>query len=95
MRRGCISLGEIRCDACKRLVPTAERYFITDEEVDENGKKKTVRYCMKCCQEKGLVGYRQEKDERVLTFSPPDEKPAMAKPLEKTEETDKKEQIIP
>ncbi len=91
MRRGCISLGEIRCDACKRFVLTAERYLITDEFTDETGKKTTVKYCLKCSEEKDLIGYRHEKDEKVLTFFPPDEKPAMAKPVEKTGETEEKE----
>ena len=79
MRRGCISLGEIRCDACKRIVPTAERYLITDEITDEHGKKTTVRYCLACCEEKGMIGYRQEKDEKVKTFFPPDERPSSVK----------------
>lgn len=93
MRRGCISLGEIRCDACKRLVPTAARYLITDEVTDETGKKITVRYCLACCDEKGLIGYRQEKDEKVKTFFPPDEKSSNAKrPAEKEEETGETEE---
>jgi hypothetical protein len=87
MRRGCVSLGEIRCDSCKRIVPTASRYLITDELTDENGKKKTVRYCLKCCEEKELIGYRHEKDEKVLTFFPPDERKVEMKPVEKDGET--------
>ncbi len=91
MRRGCVSLGEIRCDSCKKVVPTAERYMITDEFTDENGKKTTVRYCVNCCVEKGLIGYRQEKDEKVLTFFPPDERPDTA-PRPKDEETGETEE---
>jgi hypothetical protein len=81
-------------------VPAAERYLITDEETDESGKK-TVRYCLKCCEEKGLIGYRHEKDEKVLTFFPPDEKPAVARPAETVEETEEtgpageKKSVIP
>ena len=96
MRRGCVSLGEIRCDSCKRIVPTTGRYLITDELTDENGKKKTVRYCLKCCEEKELIGYRHEKDEKVLTFFPPDERKVELKPVEKAEETgllDKEEPV--
>ncbi len=93
MRRGCISLGEIRCDACKRIVPTAGRYLITDEVTDKTGKKTTVRYCLACCEEKGLIGYRQEKDEKVKTFLPPDERPSSIKrPSAKEEETEEKEE---
>jgi hypothetical protein len=87
MRRGCISLGEIKCDNCKRIVKTAERYLITDELTDENGKKKTVRYCLKCCEEKHLIGERREKDEKVKTFFPPDERTVEMRPAEKAEET--------
>ena len=89
MRRGCVSMGEIRCDSCGRIVPTAGRYLITDELTDENGKKKTVRYCLKCCEEKELIGYRREKDEKVLTFFPPDERKVELAPAEKAEETDR------
>jgi len=32
MRRGCISLGEIKCDGCGRIVRSAERYLATTEE---------------------------------------------------------------
>jgi hypothetical protein len=88
MRRGCVSLGELKCDNCKRTIPVAARYLITDELTDENGKKKTVRYCLKCCQEKGVIGYRHEKDEKVLTFFPPDERTVELKPAEKLEEED-------
>jgi hypothetical protein len=95
MRRGCVSLGEIRCDNCKRIIPTAGRYLITDELTDENGKKKTVRYCLKCCGEKGLIGERREKDEKVLTFFPPDERTVEMRPAEKAEETEQLEKEEP
>ena len=95
MRRGCVSLGEIRCDSCKRIVKTADRYLITDELTDENGKKKTVRYCLKCCEEKELIGYRHEKDEKVLTFFPPDERTVEMRPAEKAEETGQLEKEEP
>ncbi|MFH0846867.1 MAG: hypothetical protein V1894_02270 [Chloroflexota bacterium] len=71
MRRGCISIGEIKCDSCGRMVVSAERYLATD--VDKKGKEvasggKTVRYCIDCSLKKGLAGYREEKGEKVLTF---------------------------
>lgn len=88
MRRGCVSLGELRCDNCKRIIPVAARYLISDELTDENGKKKTVRYCLKCCEEKDLVGERREKDEKVKTFFPTDERTVELKPAEKLEEQD-------
>jgi hypothetical protein len=27
MRRGCISLGEVKCDECQRMIPYPERYL--------------------------------------------------------------------
>jgi hypothetical protein len=71
MRRGCISLGEVNCDECKRLIPYPERYLAIDEEGGievDNGK--TVRYCVDCCLQKGYAHYKIEKGEEILTFFP-------------------------
>ena len=71
MRQGCISLGRIQCDNCKRIIPHSERYLAVDEEDGvevESGKKSY--YCVECCQEKGYAEYREEKKEQVLTFFP-------------------------
>ncbi len=69
MRRGCIAIGEIRCDGCGRVIKHPERYLAIDEkdgvEVEEG---KTFRYCVDCCLKKGYAHYRIEKKERVLTF---------------------------
>ena len=71
MRRGCISLGEVRCDECHRQIPYPERYLATDEqngvEVEEG---ETSRYCVDCCIKKGYARYREEKGEQILTFFP-------------------------
>jgi len=67
MRRGCISLGEIKCDSCGKVVPSAQRYLAME---DEAGKGKIVRYCVDCCVEKKLARVREEKGEKVLTFFP-------------------------
>ncbi|MFC1938817.1 hypothetical protein ACFLWM_01515 [Chloroflexota bacterium] len=73
MRRGCISLGDIECDGCHRIIPHSERYLII-----EGKKGVTVSLCVKCCLEKGYACYREDRRERVLTFfaelvqSPPD-----------------------
>ena len=71
MRRGCISLGEIECDECHRIIPHAERYLAIDEE-DSVGveKEKTAYYCAECALQKGYAYYKEEKDGRVLTFFP-------------------------
>ena len=71
MRRGCISLGEVHCDGCHRIIPYPERYLAVDETdgvEDEEGE--TVRYCVDCCLKKGYAGYKIEKGETILTFFP-------------------------
>ena len=71
MRRGCISLGDVRCDKCKRAILHSERYLAIEEEKGaEADKGKTVRYCVECAVKKGYASYRQEKDEKVLTVFP-------------------------
>ncbi|MBI2850708.1 MAG: hypothetical protein HYX80_06675 [Chloroflexi bacterium] len=71
MRRGCISLGDVRCDQCGRPVPHSERYLAVEEEGGvESDKGKTVRYCVECAVKKGYASYRQEKDEKILTVFP-------------------------
>ncbi len=69
MRRGCISLGEIKCDDCHRIIPHSERYLTVDEkdgvEVEEG---QTSHYCADCCLKRGYARYRMEKGEHILTF---------------------------
>ncbi len=71
MRRGCISLGETRCDKCGRLIAHSERYLAIDEE---NGAEvetgETMHFCIQCALDKGYASYKEEKDGRVLTFFP-------------------------
>jgi len=69
MRRGCIAIGETRCDGCGRLLKHPDRYLIIEgEDVVEGEEGGTIRYCVDCCQEKGFAHYRMEKGERILTF---------------------------
>ncbi len=71
MRRGCISSGEVRCDACQCLIPYPERYLAVDEEDGvEVDKGKTVRYCIECALKKGYAHYKEEKGQRIVTFFP-------------------------
>ena len=71
MRRGCISLGEVRCDDCQRLISYLERYLAIDEEDGvEVEKGKTACYCVECCLKKGYARYKEEKGEQTLTFFP-------------------------
>ncbi|MBN2240974.1 MAG: hypothetical protein JW712_14485 [Dehalococcoidales bacterium] len=75
MRRGNISLGDVQCKECGINVPHSERYLIIDEEdgieVEEGGKP--VYYCVECALKKGYAYYKEEKDERILTFFPDSE----------------------
>ena len=69
MRQGCISLGEIQCDDCHRIIQYSERYLAVDEEDGvEVEKGRTSRYCVDCCLKRGYAKYREEKGERVITF---------------------------
>jgi len=74
MRRGCISLGEVKCDICQHTIPYPERYLAVDEkdgvEVDDGA---TVHYCVKCALEKGYAHHREMKGEMTLTFFPESE----------------------
>jgi len=69
MRRGCISLGEVKCDECKRTIPYPDRYLAVEEKKGkemEDGE--TAHYCVECCLKKGYAHYKEEKGEKVLTF---------------------------
>jgi sulfur relay (sulfurtransferase) complex TusBCD TusD component (DsrE family) len=63
MRRGCTSLGDIKCDECQRLIPYPERYLVIDQE-----EGAVLRLCVDCCLSKGYARYTEEKGQRVLTF---------------------------
>jgi len=71
MRRGCISLGEVECNACKSTIPYPQRYLAIDEEKGAEVKKgKTVYYCVDCALKKGYAHYIEEKGAKILTFFP-------------------------
>ena len=71
MRQGCISLGDIQCKECHRIIPHAERYLAIDEEDGtEVEKGEIAHYCVKCAMQKGYAYYRQDKEDKVLTFFP-------------------------
>ncbi|MFC1910151.1 hypothetical protein ACFLXC_02510 [Chloroflexota bacterium] len=60
MNRGCISLGEIKCDQCKRNVRYPERYLLVVE------KNKKRHLCVPCSVKNGLA--RQMKGDKGVTF---------------------------
>ena len=69
MHRGCISLGDVRCDDCHRTIPHSERYLnINEKDSAEVEKGQTVRYCVDCCLKRNYARYRIEKGEQILTF---------------------------
>ncbi|MBA7560805.1 hypothetical protein ES708_02436 [subsurface metagenome] len=63
MNRGCISLGQVQCDSCHRIMPYPERYLIIEETEDVK-----LRLCLDCCLNRGYARYKTEKGESVLTF---------------------------
>jgi hypothetical protein len=69
MRRGCIAVGEVRCDGCGCIIRHPERYLAINEEngveVDEG---KTFYYCKDCSLSKGYAHYEEEKGEWIFTF---------------------------
>ncbi len=69
MRRGCISLGQVKCDGCGRTIPYPQRYLaINEKDGVEDDEGETHRYCVDCALKKGYAHYKREKGEEVLTF---------------------------
>jgi hypothetical protein len=63
MKRGCISLGNIKCDECHRNILYPERYLSV-----EITKSKSQTLCMNCCIEKGLVKPESDKEGAEMLF---------------------------
>ena len=63
MRRGCISLGNVQCDDCHRLILYPERYLSLDED-----KNKQRYLCLHCAQKLGFVKRGTEKGDPELLF---------------------------
>ncbi len=63
MRRGCISLGEVQCDDCHRIMQYSERYLVIEET-----EGAILRLCVDCCLKKGYAHSREEKHKQILTF---------------------------
>jgi len=64
MHRGCISLGDVRCDECHQIIPPSESYLVIE------GEGATLRLCVGCSLKKGYARYKEDKGERTLTFFP-------------------------
>jgi ribosomal protein S26 len=65
MNRGCVAVGEIKCDNCQRLIEPGQRYLIVEEKEGEK-----LDFCVECSVAKGYAAYIKEKGEEVLTFFP-------------------------
>ncbi len=63
MKRGCISLGNIKCDVCHRTILYPERYLSV-----EIGKNKSETICIGCCLEKGLMKPESDKEGAEMVF---------------------------
>jgi hypothetical protein len=63
VRRGCISLGNIKCDKCNRTIPYPERYLTLEESKD-----KRLTLCMECCRENGMVKAESTKEGAEILF---------------------------
>ena len=61
MRYGCISLGNVKCDDCDRVIPYPERYLVVEEK--KGGAK---RLCGDCCLKRGYA--KLDKGEKSITF---------------------------
>lgn len=72
MRQGCVSLGEIQCDKCHRIISHSERYLVIDEEDGVEAEKgQLMHYCIECALKKGYASYKGgERGEKTLTFFP-------------------------
>ncbi len=69
MRRGCISLGDVKCDKCQNVIPIYERYLVVEEADGKEAEKGvTKNYCVKCATKKGYATVKEEKGEKSLTF---------------------------
>jgi hypothetical protein len=64
VRRGCISLGNIKCDVCHRTILYPERYLSL-----EMAKGQNQTMCMDCCQEKGMVKSESEAQDAETLFN--------------------------
>ena len=65
MNRGCVAVGEIKCDNCKRLIEAGQRYLVVEKKEGEKSQ-----FCVECAVAKGYAAYVKEKGEEVLTFFP-------------------------
>jgi len=65
VNRGCVAVGEIKCDNCQRLIEPGQRYLILEEKEGEKSD-----FCVECSVAKGYAAYVKEKGEEVLTFFP-------------------------
>ena len=66
MLRGCIAIGELKCDMCKSNIEHGKRYLLIAE--DNEAEDKNQRICTDCCLSKKYASLIKEKGTEVLTF---------------------------
>ncbi len=66
MRRGCITIGIVKCNNCERIIEHGERYLLISEDSDAEDQKQ--RICVDCCVSKKYARNIKEKGEEILTF---------------------------
>ena len=66
MRRGCITIGEMNCDICRRNIEHGKRYLLIADNEEKEDEKQHI--CVECCLDKGYASWIIEKGEKVLTF---------------------------
>ena len=62
MNRGCISIGQMNCDECHRVIEDGEQYFLKEDAA------KREHFCIDCCLKKGYASQFVEKSEKLITF---------------------------
>lgn len=63
VRCGCIAVGEVQCDKCRKFIENGERYLLNYDE-----QENTQRLCIDCCLECGYLIHEEEKGKQITTF---------------------------
>ena len=67
MRRGCIAIGEMKCNICQSAINHGNRYLLIEDEANSASLQ---IICVDCSLKKNYATYIKEKGEQILTFFP-------------------------